>query len=375
MSDDKRAFPKLNSNNYGSWVDNAESFLGTKGLFGLIDGSDPEPSPLVVQAPTAAEAKETSEWKQRKAKCSGEIWLMVEENQKPIIKKDKGEPKAMWSRLRERYVQKKSGTRFDAYSDLFSIRLQENESLSDLVTRVDAALSAIKERRPLSFTIDDLDAELSSMTLIKALPFEFENFVTFLTLGDDLSLNHVTTAFSNEEQSCRRRAQENGDNPQLAMAAALKPLCYFCDSPSHIVRDCPEMKAASSLAKQKSSGSSLSSPSSSGAQGKRGSRGRGRERGAAANEAQGGASTSSSAPQEESAGHASALSSSARPAWLRSRTATDWNTDTGTSSHMTPHRHWFRSYSPHVVPVRLADDSVIYSQGMGSVEFVPVVNS
>lgn len=47
-----------------------------------------------------------------------------------------------------------------------------------------------------------------------------------------------------------------------------KPLCYFCDSPSHIVRDCPEMKSASSLAKQKSSGSSSSH---SGGQGKRGS--------------------------------------------------------------------------------------------------------
>lgn len=41
---------------------------------------------------------------------------------------------------------------------------------------------------------------------------------------------------------------------------------------------------------------------------------------------------------------------------------------------MTPHRHWFCSYSPHVVPVCLADDSVIYSQGRGSIEFVPIVS-
>lgn len=41
---------------------------------------------------------------------------------------------------------------------------------------------------------------------------------------------------------------------------------------------------------------------------------------------------------------------------------------------MTPHRHWFRSYSPHVVPVRLANDAVIQSAGLGSVEFQLLAN-
>ena len=41
---------------------------------------------------------------------------------------------------------------------------------------------------------------------------------------------------------------------------------------------------------------------------------------------------------------------------------------------MTPHQHWFRSYSPHVVPIRLANNTIIYSTGLGSVEFQPVIN-
>ncbi|OSC99790.1 hypothetical protein PYCCODRAFT_1345610, partial [Trametes coccinea BRFM310] len=48
------------------------------------------------------------------------------------------------------------------------------------------------------------------------------------------------------------------------------------------------------------------------------------------------------------------LSTSDRASWLSSPAATNWNTDTGASAHMTPHRHWFRSYSPHVIPIRLA---------------------
>ncbi|KDQ05939.1 hypothetical protein BOTBODRAFT_92236, partial [Botryobasidium botryosum FD-172 SS1] len=41
---------------------------------------------------------------------------------------------------------------------------------------------------------------------------------------------------------------------------------------------------------------------------------------------------------------------------------------------MTPHRHWFTSYTPLRKPIRLADDNIIYSAGVGSVCFQPVVN-
>lgn len=76
----------------------------------------------------------------------------------------------------------------------------------------------------------------------------------------------------------------------------------------------------------------------------------------------------------EYAGKASvALSASERVSWLSSPAAANWNTDTGATSHMTPHRRWFRSYSPHIVPVRLANNQVIYSAGMGSVVFEPLI--
>jgi hypothetical protein len=41
---------------------------------------------------------------------------------------------------------------------------------------------------------------------------------------------------------------------------------------------------------------------------------------------------------------------------------------------MTPHRHWFKSYAPHKIPICLANNSVVYSAGIGSVVFQPVVN-
>ncbi|KAJ3501259.1 hypothetical protein NMY22_g18988 [Coprinellus aureogranulatus] len=41
---------------------------------------------------------------------------------------------------------------------------------------------------------------------------------------------------------------------------------------------------------------------------------------------------------------------------------------------MTPHRHWIRNYRPHRVAVELADGSVIYSAGVGTVVIDPVMD-
>ena len=170
MSDEKRHFEKLSRLNYSSWAGNARAYLATKSLWGQIDSSDPMPKIAAPATPTAAEAKELREWKQRKARAAGEIWLMIEEGQKAHVKAVEDDPKAMWDKLKEVHVQKKTGTRFDAYSALFSIRLKEGESLSDLITRVSTSHTAIKERRPSSFTLEDLDNELCSMTPFPSSP-------------------------------------------------------------------------------------------------------------------------------------------------------------------------------------------------------------
>ncbi len=71
----------------------------------------------------------------------------------------------------------------------------------------------------------------------------------------------------------------------------------------------------------------------------------------------------------EFAGNASTSNSGSTPF-----ISTDWNTDTGATAHMTPHCHWFKSYTPFRVPICLADESIIYSAIIGTVHFVPVVS-
>ena len=39
---------------------------------------------------------------------------------------------------------------------------------------------------------------------------------------------------------------------------------------------------------------------------------------------------------------------------------------------MTPNQNWFKSYAPSSVPIHVANGQVIFSAGVGTVEFAPV---
>src|SRR6266487_2437815 len=357
---DKRSFDLLSSSNWGQWADNMEAYLSTKELWEFVDGSTPKPTPADASKPTAAEAKELEEWKRKAAKASGEIWLAVEDSQKVHIKEVKGDPAVMWAKLEGVHLQKKPGTRFNAYEVLFSIRKAEEESLSALMARADKAMQDIKALRPSGFTIKDLDQELQCMALIRSLPLDYNNFASSLLLLYAFDLPRLQSAFQNEEaQRTARHIDSSSSSLTLHTTTSLMP-CFFCEGTSHFERDCEKKKKASEEVKKNTALWKAKG---------RGGRGKGGKQGA--KEA---TQDSGNSAKTEFAGQASALSSSDRATWLQTRAATDWNPDTGATSHMTPHRHWFRSYSPHLIPVRLADNSVIYSAGKGSVEFQPKRN-
>lgn len=52
-----------------------------------------------------------------------------------------------------------------------------------------------------------------------------------------------------------------------------------------------------------------------------------------------------------------------------------WTADTGATSHMMPHKHWLQlhNYTPMRITVRLANNQIIYSEGVGSVLLAPEV--
>ncbi len=54
-----------------------------------------------------------------------------------------------------------------------------------------------------------------------------------------------------------------------------------------------------------------------------------------------------------------------------SATTSEWLPDTGATSHMIPHRDWFRKYEKHEVPIKLANGAIVWSAGIGTVRIQP----
>src|SRR6266536_4243576 len=245
---DKRTFDSLSSSNWGQWADNMEAYLSTKELWEFVDGSTPRPSPADPSNVTGAEAKELAEWKRKTSKASGELWLAVEDSQKVHIKEVKGDPVTMWAKLEGVHLQKKPGTRFNAYEALFSIRKAEEESLSALMARADKAMQDIKALRPSSFIIKELDQELECMSLIRSLPTDYNSFASSLLLLDAFDLLKLQSAFQNEE--AQRTARHIDSSSPLALQTLANLLCYFCGAPGHLEKDCHKKKKAAEEAKK-----------------------------------------------------------------------------------------------------------------------------
>jgi len=51
-----------------------------------------------------------------------------------------------------------------------------------------------------------------------------------------------------------------------------------------------------------------------------------------------------------------------------------WNADTGASAHMTPHLNWLQNYQPKCMPIKLADNMIIYLEGIRLILFHPKIN-
>ena len=57
-------------------------------------------------------------------------------------------PHGMWTKLESVHLQERPGARFNAYDALFSIRKSPDESLTAVMTRIDAAMEQIQNLHP-----------------------------------------------------------------------------------------------------------------------------------------------------------------------------------------------------------------------------------
>ena len=319
-----------------------QAWLMSKELWMLVDSAEP--------CPPDSDKESKLKWQKRAQKAAGELFLSVEQDQKSHFHGILSDPIRIWTTLRDAHMSKKPGARFNAYDSLFSIRKQPNESLQSLCARIDASMQAIQDLRPTPFTLKEIDDELHSMALIRALPEEYKSLSQSLMLLDDLNKTKIREAFLAEETNSQRRGEQfNAGTSDLALSSSNNTKndqeCDFCGSKGHTAAECRKLVAARAYARRPRTGKKQT------------------------------ANTANNEPEQsnvvETAGNASSCHISSSP--LQIDANFDWNADSGATSHMTPHSHWIRNYTPFRTPIRLANDDIVYSAGIGSVRFVPTI--
>lgn len=186
---------------------------------------------------TREEAEAQEKWDDRALRAAGEIYLSLSDDQKMHIEACNDDPVTIWKKLESVHLQKKPGMCFNAWEEFFSIHLEENESLSSLMTRIDASMHKVKNLRPDSFTLEDLDKELVSMTIVHSLPSSYALFTSSLQLLDKFDKDTLQAAFINEK-SLRTRSSTPGSTSVLSASTSHPSsssalICAFCSLPGH----------------------------------------------------------------------------------------------------------------------------------------------
>ncbi|EGO21551.1 hypothetical protein SERLADRAFT_351077, partial [Serpula lacrymans var. lacrymans S7.9] len=220
--------------------------------------------------------------------------------------------------------------------------------------------------------------------MIRALPDQYAHFTSSLLLLGTLDKTQLRDAFLAEEVNRRRRAQVDSalhSSSTTANSTCTHPNCHHCNQSTTSTRIQCDFCGLLGHTQDKCHRYIISRQQAVEGAKNRYKRG---------NKAQAGSSNSQNTSQQpksspNNANSSTVVTESAENASLRSIHPSDphcplqldadidWNADTGATSHMTPHRHWVHHYTPYRVPIKLADHTVVYSAGVGTVVFNPVM--
>jgi hypothetical protein len=394
---------ELTKDNFITWRPCIQACLAQRGLLRVVHGNllpPTAPSLLLPQgtattltnAESIANAQAEQDYKQRlklwlekdKKACSN-ILAHISTMQRVHIE---GETSAyaMWQALLKIHMQQVPGTRFSAYSKLFSIVKRPEDTLPAVAVRIKAAIACVKELRLatvtvagalVAYTIKHLNNELALMAMLCALPHnKYGNFILSLMRMPDLTHCTVEAAFQVKQtkRSTHHRPlvtpagntalcmQQNVCNP-LRTPSSIE--CTFCKATGHTHNQCFAHKRAADTAKAKTKERKE----------ERKAKHCGGGNCAAAATALSLLLLSSAAPKAPAVKELTASASLCLAGMHNTHTDTHWIADLGATSHMSTQRHWFKTLKPHIIPIRVANNAIVYSKGTGSVILEPLDKS
>ena len=351
------SIPRLTgSDNYKDWADEILGAVLRKGAYSVLDGSLPKP------IPATGNADEIKDWNNKSQYIAGLILGTITSGPKVHLT-SKFDGPTMWKELKSAYELSSSASRFNALEALLSTK-QDGQPLTSLLGTVSTRVEDFNKAQPADYEIKTLMDELFCWVVIRSLdPSQYdlrlslikeksitrEKCIDLVKAVEEGLMGNTETA-----NAFFTRSGTSTVSPALIPGLSATP-CVWCLSkgrstvaPSHSLASCTGF--ASSLEhNRKNQGNQAKNSAKPKVQSKQ-----------AAHQA-----------EEVATEFAGTASRSLPPSTAPSDDS--WISDSGATSSMTSHREWIHGMTPWSVPIRLGDDSIIYSEGIGMVWFEPVL--
>jgi hypothetical protein len=297
---------------------------------------------------------------------------------------------AMWQALIKVHVQQVPGMRFNAYNNMFSIGKAPGKDLTSVATCAKQALARVQELRPATVThstgasiaygIQHLNDELALMAMLRALPRnKYGDFVSSLMHTKDLSCKDVEAVFqvkqTKRNTSCGPLYTPAGNTALCTQdtrrsncpAPSGTPTtpgkgCAFCKALNHKEASCWAKECAADA--MRACTKELQEECSKNKKG-----------GHASCAAAAAAGMSTGAATKPTVTESAARASVCLAGTHDMHADAHWIADSGATSHMSTQRRWFKTFEPHVVPIHVANNAIVYSKGIGSIVMEPLDES
>lgn len=206
----------FNGRNYHSWKFQMKMVLMSKGLWGIVTGTDIEPTGDGVTN------EEKRKWRNRQDIAYATISLAVESKQQTYVRHTDS-AKDAWNELAARFEKKSLSARIHYRRKLYSMRMIDNENV----------LEHVEKLRVIAEQLEDIgdpikESELC-IILLSSLPESFDHLITALEtfVGEDetkLTWDFVRNALLREDdkKSYKLSDDQIDSNMQDALIANKK---------------------------------------------------------------------------------------------------------------------------------------------------------
>lgn len=318
------AFAKLNGENYRNWAFRVKNTLKYKKLWKCV--AETVPGPDGAKAVTFNQEEDDQ--------ALSVISLGCDDLVKDLIV-DCETAKEAWNVLREKYVRKTPAAKVALYCALFGLLCDDLAGVKDLLGEFSVIVRKLQE---LSV---EVDSDMYSIMLLRALPATFEQFRVAVMTRDELpTLEEIKMKVEEERlrqlQGQHVVAQSASDSVSVALSVNKGSVkCFKCHQPGHFARECKSV------------------------------RGQRRENNFGG---RGGGGGSNARGQGKLALFATALSATSTSRSSRNTLYHEkWIIDGGCTIHVCRERGMFENFRIQREEVKLPNGSFIMSQGIGTV--------